>query len=80
MQENDALQSPGLFSSLIDAAYVAPMQLVSSFEISFRFFLELARSRIRAGSIRTVTDLDDYLYYQVSSCGLTFDETLTISG
>jgi hypothetical protein len=80
IQENDALQSLGLFSSLIDAAYVAPMQLVSPSEISFQSFVELARSRIRAGSICTVTDLDDYMYYQVSPCGLTFDKTLTISG
>jgi hypothetical protein len=45
MQEN-VLQSPGPFSSSIDAAYVAPMQLESPPWISFLSFIEEAKVRI----------------------------------
>jgi hypothetical protein len=65
MHEN-FLHSPGLFSSSIDAAYVAPMQLESPSWISLPSFVEEAKSRIRAGRIRTVAGLDDFMYYKVS--------------
>ncbi|KAH8776026.1 hypothetical protein F5882DRAFT_408657 [Hyaloscypha sp. PMI_1271] len=77
MQEN-ILHSPGLFSSSIDAAYVAPMQLESPFWCSFPSFVEEARSRIRAGSIRTVAGLDDFMYYKALSSmplGQVWDES-----
>jgi hypothetical protein len=79
MQEN-GLQSPGLFSSLIDAAYVAPMQLESPFWCSFPSFVEEARSKIRAGSIRTVAGLDDFMYYMVSREVLNLNDILTLRG
>jgi hypothetical protein len=79
MQE-DVLQSPGLFSSSIDTAYVAPMQLESPFWCSFPSFVEEARSRIRAGSIRTVAGLDDFMYYKVSHEVLNLNDILTLSG
>jgi hypothetical protein len=79
MQEN-ILQSPGLFSSSIDVAYVAPMQLVSPSWCSFPSFVEEARSRIRAGSIRTVAGLDDFMYYKVSHKVLNLNDILTLSG
>ena len=79
MQEN-FLQSPGLFSSSIDAAYVAPMQLGSPSWISFPSFVEETKSRIRAGRIRTVAGLDDFMYYKVSPEVLNLNDILTISG
>jgi hypothetical protein len=79
MQET-VLQSPGLFSSSIDAAYVAPMQLESPFWCSFPSFVEEAKSRIRAGRIRTVAGLDDFMYYKVSRGLLNLNDLLTLSG
>jgi hypothetical protein len=79
MQEN-VLQSPGLFSSSIDAAYIAPMQLVSPSWCSFPSFVEEARSKIGDGSIHTVTDLNDFMYYKVSHEMLNLNDILTFSG
>jgi hypothetical protein len=79
MQEN-VLQSPGLFSSSIDAAYIAPMQLVSPSWCGFPSFVEEARNSIRAGSIRTVADLDDFMYNKVSHEVLNSNDILTPSG
>jgi hypothetical protein len=79
MQEN-FLQSPGLFSSSIDAAYVAPMQLESPSWISFPSFIEEAKCMIRAGRIRTVAGLDDFMYYKVSPEVLNLNDILTLSG
>jgi len=77
--QGNVLQSPGLFSSSIDAAYVAPMQLESPSWISFLSFVEEARSRIRAGGIRTVAGLDDFMYYKVSPEVLNLNKILTVT-
>jgi hypothetical protein len=77
--QGNLLQSPGQFSSSIDAAYIAPMQLESPSWISFTSFVEEARSSIRAGKIRTVAALDDFMYYKVSPEVLNLDGILTLS-
>ncbi|KAL5313476.1 hypothetical protein ACEPPN_019209 [Leptodophora sp. 'Broadleaf-Isolate-01'] len=57
----------GRFSSLIDAFYVAPMQLETPSWISFPSFVEEARSKIQDGRIRTVAELDNFMYHKALS-------------
>ena len=79
LMQGELLQSPGQFSSSIDTAYVAPMQLEFPSWISFPSFVEEARSRIRAGMIKTVAGLDNFMYYQVRPEGLNLFDILTLS-
>lgn len=74
------MQYPGRFSSLIDAFYVAPMQLETPSWISFPSFVEEARSKIQDGRIRTVAELDNFMYHKVNPAMKNSKYTLTVSG
>ena len=76
MHGNDAQRSLESFSSLIDADYVAPIQSASPSEINFQSFLEAARYRIQTGSICTVIELDECLYYHVRVAVSNLNELL----
>ena len=77
--QGDSLQSLRPFSSWIDTSYLAPMQLESPSWVNFPSFVEEAKSMVQNGEIRTVTDLDNFMYHKVSPALEHFKHKLTLS-